>query len=72
MNGVAIDPPGTGPINLNPVRLNLRRRGGDSGIELAEIATKLTAAQGKTLVVGKAGVLGIADGIFLLLTARVG
>ncbi len=57
-------------IKLNLIKLELRYEG-DSGTEVAEIDTKLTAAQGKTLVVGKAGVRGIADGIFLLLTARL-
>ena len=57
-------------IKLNLIKLELRYEG-DSGTEVAEIDTKLTAAHGKALVVGKAGVRGIADGIFLLLTARL-
>ena len=69
---VADELPTPAAIKLSLVKLVLRLHGGDSGIELAEIATKLTASQGKTLVVGKAGVRGIADGIFLLLTARLG
>lgn len=71
MIGVADEPPTPEAIKLSLVKLDLRRDGADSGDEVAEIETKLTAAQGKTLVVGKAGVRGIADGIFLLLTARL-
>ena len=69
--GLADEPPAPEAIKLNVVKVELRRNAGDSGIEVAEIETKLTAAQGKTLVVGKAGVRGIADGIFLLLAARL-
>jgi len=68
--GVADEAPTPEAIKLNLIKLELRYEG-DSGTEVAEIDTKLTAAQGKTLVVGKAGVRGIADGIFLLLTARL-
>lgn len=57
-------------IKLSLVKIELRRRG-DSGDEVAEISTNLTASHGKTLIVGKAGVRAIADGIFLLLTARL-
>ena len=58
-------------IELRLIRLELRRTDSASGVETAQIETQLTAAHGKTLVVGKAGVRGIADGIFLLLTARL-
>ena len=71
MIGVADEPPAPEAIKLSLVKVELRRDGGDSFDEVTEIETKLTAAQGKTLVVGKAGVRGIADGIFLLLTARL-
>ena len=68
--GVADEAPTPEAIKLNLIKLELRYEG-DSGTEVAEIDTKLTAAHGKALVVGKAGVRGIADGIFLLLTARL-
>ena len=68
---VADEVPTPEAIKLSLVKLVLRQHGGDSGTELAEIATKLTAAQGKTLVVGKAGVRGIADGVFLLLATHL-
>ena len=71
MIGVADEPPAPEAIKLSLVKVELRRDGGDSFDEVTEIETKLTAAQGKTLVVGKAGVREIADGIFLLLTARL-
>lgn len=58
-------------IKLNLIRLELRRTDPALGVETAQIETQLNAAHGKTLVVGKAGVRGIADGIFLLLTARL-
>lgn len=58
-------------IKLNLVNLELRRTDPALGVETAQIETQITAAHGKTLVVGKAGVRGIADGIFLLLTARL-
>ena len=68
---VADEPPTPEAIKFSMVKLALRRRG-DSVDEEAEISTTLTGSHGKTLVVGKAGVRGIADGIFLLLTARLG
>ena len=58
-------------IKLSLVKLEVSRNDSASGVETAQIETQLTAAHGKTLVVGKAGVRGIADGIFLLLTARL-
>lgn len=58
-------------IKLSLVKLELSRTDSASGKETAQIETQLTAAHGKTLVVGKAGVRSIADGIFLLLTARL-
>lgn len=58
-------------IKLSLIKLELSRTDSASGKETAQIETQLTAAHGKTLVVGKAGVRGIADGIFLLLTARL-
>ncbi|MDE0107308.1 MAG: hypothetical protein OXJ37_05320 [Bryobacterales bacterium] len=58
-------------IKLNLIKLELRRTDPALGVEMAQIETQLTAAHGKTLVVGKAGVRGIADGIFLLLAARL-
>ena len=58
-------------IKLNLIKLELRRTDPAVGVETAQIETQLTAAHRKTLVVGKAGVRGIADGIFLLLTARL-
>ena len=57
-------------IKFSFVKVKLRRQGG-SGDQVAEISTNLTASDGKTLVVRKAGVRGIADGILLLLTARL-
>lgn len=58
-------------IKLNLIKLELRRTDPALGVETAQIETQITAAHGTTLVVGKAGVRGIADGIFLLLTARL-
>jgi hypothetical protein len=57
-------------IKLSLIGLELKRDSA-SGDETAKIETQITAAHGKTLVVGKAGVRGIADGVFLLLTARL-
>lgn len=71
MLSVADERPTPQAIKLNLIKLDLRRTDPASGVETAQIETMLTAAHGKTLVVGKAGVRGIADGIFLLLTARL-
>ena len=68
---VADERPKPEAIKLNMVRLEISRTASASSVETAQIETQLTAAHGKTLVVGKAGVRGIADGIFLLLTARL-
>ena len=69
---MARQPTKAGAIDVRLLNLELRRRTeGSVRATVAEIATNLTASQGKTLVVGKAGVRGIADGIFLLLTARL-
>lgn len=68
---LADEPPKPEAIKLSLVKLELSRNDSASGKETAQIETQLTAAHGKTLVVGKAGVRGIADGIFLLLTARL-
>lgn len=68
---VADERPKPEAIKLNMVRLEISRTASASNVETAQIETQLTAAHGKTLVVGKAGVRGIADGIFLLLTARL-
>lgn len=69
MLSVADERPTPEEIKLDLIRLELRRTDSAVGVEEAQIETMLTAAHGKTLVVGKAGVRGIADGIFLLLTA---
>jgi len=71
MLSVADERPTPDAIKLNLIRFELRRTDSAAGVEEAQIETMLTAAHGKTLVVGKAGVRGIADGIFLLLTARL-
>lgn len=67
---LADERPNPEAIKLSLIGLELTRDSA-SGDETAKIETQLTAAHGKTLVVGKAGVRGIADGIFLLLTARL-
>ena len=71
MLSVADERPTPEAIKLNLISLKFRRTDSAVGVEEAQIETMLTAAHGKTLVVGKAGVRGIADGIFLLLTARL-
>ena len=61
-----------GAIGLDDVRLTLRvfQDKGPSGWHESEISTELTTREGKTVVVGKAGVRGVADGVFLVLRAR--
>jgi len=71
MLSVADERPTPEAIKLNLISLKFRRTDSAVGVEEAQIETMLTAAHGKTLVVGKAGVRGIADGFFLLLTARL-
>ena len=57
---------------LSLVEIELLQSPEDSVRETgAEIETVFTAVQGKSLMVGKVGVRDIADGIFLLLTARL-
>ena len=40
------------------------------GFRESEIWTNLTTRESKTVVVGKAGIAGVADGVFLVLRAR--
>ncbi len=57
-------------IRLSHIELRLQviREG---SIEETQISTNLNTREGKTVVVGKAGIRGIADGVFLVLTARL-
>ena len=61
-----------GEIGLDDVRLTLRvfQDKGPSGWHESEISTELTTREGRTVVVGKAGIRGVADGVFLILSAR--
>ena len=58
-------------IELRRIRLQLYVVGDQIGREESEISTKLTTQAGKTIVVGKAGIRGVADGVFLVLTTRL-
>lgn len=57
-------------IGLSDVLLTLQAVLEGGGVQESEIQTSLTTREGKTVVVGKAGVRGVADGIFLVLKAR--
>ena len=57
-------------IGLDDVRLTFRVFHEKTGIHESEISTELTIREEKTVVVGKAGVRGVADGVFLVLRAR--
>lgn len=57
-------------IGLSNVLLTFRAFHEQEGIQESEIWTSLTTREGKTVVVGKAGVRGVADGVFLVLKAR--
>lgn len=60
----------SGSISLGDVWLVLRTLAKETGAQEAEIQTDMTIQESKTVVVGKAGVRGVADGVFLVLTAR--
>lgn len=57
-------------IRLDDVLLTFRVFEKEAGMYESEISTHLTTREGKTVVVGKAGVRGVADGVFLVLKAR--
>ena len=57
-------------ISLKNVELELTVSGKEIGVQEYEIQTDLTTQESKTVVVGKAGVRGVADGVFLVLRAR--
>ena len=60
----------SGSISLSDVWLVLRTYSKDTGTQESEIQTNLTIQESKTVVVGKAGIRGVADGVFLVLRAR--
>ena len=57
-------------IGLDDLRLTFRVFQENTGALESEISTELTTREGRTVVVGKAGVRGVADGVFLVLRAR--
>ena len=57
-------------ISLSNVQLTFAVLHEGMGIRESEIWTNLTTRESKTVVVGKAGVRGVADGVFLVLRAR--
>ena len=57
-------------IGLSEVLLTFMELHDDTGIQQSEIQTSLTTRDSRTVVVGKAGVRGVADGVFLVLKAR--
>ena len=57
-------------IGISDVLLTFRELHEETGIQESEIRTSLTTRDSKTVVVGKAGVRGVADGVFLVLKAR--
>ena len=61
----------SGSISLSDVQLVLRTIAKETGIQESEIQTDLTTQESKTVVVGKAGMRGVADGVFLVLRARI-
>ena len=60
----------SGSISLSDVWLVLRTYSKETGTQESEIRTNLTIQESKTVVVGKAGIRGVADGVFLVLRAR--
>ena len=62
----------TDEIRLDHVQLTLRVLDNEAGIPVqeSEIWTALTTREAKTVVVGKAGIRGVADGVFLVLKGR--
>jgi len=72
----SVRPSGSGyAISLNNVRLDatipVLRPGGSVTQAGLQILSKMDMQAGKTVVVGKAGVQGVVDGIFLVLQANV-
>ena len=61
----------SGSIRLSDVQLVLRTVAKETGLQESEIQTDLTTQESKTVVVGKAGMRGVADGVFLVLRARI-
>ena len=60
----------SGSISLSDVQLVLRTYSKETGTQESEIQTDLKTQELKTVVVGKAGMRGVADGVFLVLRAR--
>lgn len=60
----------SGSISLSDVQLVLRTYSKETGTQESEIQTDLRTQELKTVVVGKAGMRGVADGVFLVLRAR--
>ena len=67
---VQVDPTRTDEIRLEQVQLTFRTLDNDVGVRESEIWTALTTRVAKTVVVGKAGIRGVADGVFLVLKGR--
>ncbi len=61
----------SGSIGLGRIQLAILVFHEDNGIQESEISTRLTIRESKTIVVGKAGVTGVADGVFLVLRPRL-
>ena len=59
-------------IRLRRLHLEFRSSHENTGFDESAISTKLTTSDGKTVVVGKAGIRGVADAVFLILTTRLG
>lgn len=57
-------------VELKEIRLQFTTRDQNRQPEGSTIQTRLSAHDGKTIVVGKAGIRGVADGVFLVLTTR--
>lgn len=68
--GVRSDQANPGEIELDDVRLIFRVHRKEGPAHESEISTHLTTRESKTVVVGKAGVRGVANGVFLVLRAR--
>lgn len=58
-------------ISLSRVYLTFRVFPETTGVQESEISTQLSITESKTVVVGTAGVTGVADGVFLVLGGRL-
>ena len=67
---VQVDQTRTDEIRIEQVQLTFRTLDKEEGVRESEIWTALTTRVAKTVVVGKAGIRGVADGVFLVLNGR--